>query len=387
MDQYFVFIQHDWEESVRSVGGKAWISIKPKDMASIYGHIECSSFKLNGMPVLQGSNSFEVESVTALAIQVKHPSCGLVTLLSPYRVFNRIHKKSVTSLDVVNGQCVSASDSILKVWSSLDLEEKEIKMTGHYGDIYCCRWFPSVEVVLSCGADLRIKIWSAHTGECAMTLQGHTSTVTDLAIVERGRNIISVSKDGTAKLWHVASGKVLDNLIKLDTSINCCSLNKLKHRNLGERKIPTTETEVGTDDKVLFIGCENGILSMIGIYSREIIVSSKLDVAVNACLINDDSRLFAGCNDGRVLLLDDNLVTLYTVNDTTSPVKCMCIFKDRIVSGHADGSCVARSNSGKKTYFTGTNSDSIYDVNTDGRFLYTACRDGIIRKYLPELFT
>jgi WD40 repeat protein len=67
-------------------------------------------------------------------------------------------------------------------------------MTGHYGDIYCCRWFPSVKVVLSCGADLRIKIWSADTGECAATLTGHTKAVTDLAIVDRGRNIISVSK-------------------------------------------------------------------------------------------------------------------------------------------------------------------------------------------------
>lgn len=67
-------------------------------------------------------------------------------------------------------------------------------MTGHYGDIYCCRWFPSVKVVLSCGADLRIKIWSSDSGECAGTLVGHTQVVTDLAIVDRGRNIISVSK-------------------------------------------------------------------------------------------------------------------------------------------------------------------------------------------------
>jgi len=67
-------------------------------------------------------------------------------------------------------------------------------MTGHYGDIYCCRWFPSVKVVLSCGADLRIKIWSSDTGECAGTLVGHTKAVTDLAIIDRGRNIISVSK-------------------------------------------------------------------------------------------------------------------------------------------------------------------------------------------------
>jgi len=35
----------------------------------------------------------------------------------------------VTSLDVVGGQCVSASDSVLKAWSSLDHEkEKEVRL-------------------------------------------------------------------------------------------------------------------------------------------------------------------------------------------------------------------------------------------------------------------
>lgn len=67
-------------------------------------------------------------------------------------------------------------------------------MNEHYGDIYCCRWFPSGKVVLSCGADLRIKIWSSDSGKCAATLIGHTQAVNDLAIVDRGRNIISVSK-------------------------------------------------------------------------------------------------------------------------------------------------------------------------------------------------
>lgn len=67
-------------------------------------------------------------------------------------------------------------------------------MVGHMGDVYCCRWFPSVKVVLSCGADLKINIWSVVTGECAKTLVGHTRAVTDLAIVDRGKNIISVSK-------------------------------------------------------------------------------------------------------------------------------------------------------------------------------------------------
>jgi len=106
---------------------------------------------------------------------------------------------------------------------------------------------------------------------------------------------------------------------------------------------------------------------------------------VNACHLNTNSQVFVGCNDGRVVWLDEQLVIKHYIFDTNSPVRCLCLFKELVVCGHGDGSCVLRSITGKKAYLTGTNSDSIYNVCTDTRFLYTACRDGAIRKYLPEL--
>ena len=47
-------------------------------------------------------------------------------------------------------------------------------LDGHVGDVYTCRLFPSGVVVLSAGADLRLRIWSAQDGSCARTLLGHT---------------------------------------------------------------------------------------------------------------------------------------------------------------------------------------------------------------------
>lgn len=44
---------------------------------------------------------------------------------------------------------------------------------GHCADVYTCRFFPSGIVVLSGGADMQLKIWSAETGKCAATLIGH----------------------------------------------------------------------------------------------------------------------------------------------------------------------------------------------------------------------
>lgn len=41
---------------------------------------------------------------------------------------------------------------------------------------------------------MQLKIWSAETGQCPVTLRGHTGSIMDVAIVDRGRNVVSVSK-------------------------------------------------------------------------------------------------------------------------------------------------------------------------------------------------
>jgi len=50
-------------------------------------------------------------------------------------------------------------------------------LSGHYGDVYACRFFPSGIVILSGGADMQLKIWSAETGQCAATMTGHTQGI------------------------------------------------------------------------------------------------------------------------------------------------------------------------------------------------------------------
>lgn len=66
------------------------------DEPSIHGHLLCKSLKLNGLPIILGTNGFEVESVSSHAIQVKHSSCDVVTILCPYRVFKDVHNASVS---------------------------------------------------------------------------------------------------------------------------------------------------------------------------------------------------------------------------------------------------------------------------------------------------
>jgi proteasomal ATPase-associated factor 1 len=67
-------------------------------------------------------------------------------------------------------------------------------LQGHIIDAYHAKFFPSGIVILTGGADCCLKIWSAETGDNPVTLKGHTGSIQDTSIVDRGRNIISVAK-------------------------------------------------------------------------------------------------------------------------------------------------------------------------------------------------
>lgn len=94
--------------------------------------------------------------------------------MAPVAVFNRIHSKSVQALDVSHeGFGVSAgTDGRLLVWESGTGEVRR-SLSGHLGDVYVAKFFPSGLVALTGGADMMLKIWSIETGECARTMIGH----------------------------------------------------------------------------------------------------------------------------------------------------------------------------------------------------------------------
>ncbi|CAE8732789.1 unnamed protein product, partial [Polarella glacialis] len=53
------------------------------------------------------------------------------------------------------------------------------------------------------------KIWSADTGDCLATLEGHQSALLSIALLPGGEGILSGSEDRTAKLWNTKTGNCL----------------------------------------------------------------------------------------------------------------------------------------------------------------------------------
>ena len=56
------------------------------------------------------------------------------------------------------------------------------------------------------------------TGENPVTLTGHTRKATALAIVDRGRNVLSAAWDGTVRLWDCGTAACLATVLSVSGS-------------------------------------------------------------------------------------------------------------------------------------------------------------------------
>ena len=153
------------------------------------------------------------------------------------------------------------------------------------------------------------------------------------------------------------------------------------------------EHEVGTGNKTLLVGCEDGSVHCIAVQSRHKLFSSSHDSAVNCIAVLSAEQFVVGCQDGQILLYEyqqpsQPLVKWYESN---SAVLCILPVKEiGFFVGKADGTCVyhkvpTKSKDDKcrsvRVELTGPDCDPVYDISYDGSYIYTACRDAAVRKY------
>jgi len=205
---------------------------------------------------------------------------------------------------VTSGLLVTAhAEGGLYVWSDLDGTLVR-NLKGHVADINSVRFFPSGTVLLSGGADMILKIWTlAQEGLCAAELKGHTRGILSTGIIERGRNIVSTSRDGTAILWDVPSQSII---YRWGDSQNANAANDCHVAHSVPCGGPSLdERDVGTDGKILYIGTESGKLLGYDMRERREVFCTKEKSAINAVTsLPSTSYLISGLHDGTVSCWD-----------------------------------------------------------------------------------
>ncbi len=115
---------------------------------------------------------------------------------------------------------------------------------------------------------LRIHDALSPTLTTVRTFAAHTGAVTGVAVVDRGRNVLSASKDGTIRLWDVGGSKELA-LRRWSTGAGAVAALCLDAgegwtgydsgcRGEGNSRILPANGEVGTENKVVFAGLQDG---------------------------------------------------------------------------------------------------------------------------------
>uniref|UniRef100_A0A7S1VVQ2 Guanine nucleotide-binding protein subunit beta-like protein n=1 Tax=Grammatophora oceanica TaxID=210454 RepID=A0A7S1VVQ2_9STRA len=130
------------------------------------------------------------------------------------------HDKDVLSVafSVDNRQIVSGSrDKTIKLWNTLG----ECKYTiaegeseGHQDWVSCVRFSPSqsVPLIVSCGWDRLVKVFSLTNCKLRNDLVGHTGYLNTVCVSPDGSLCASGGKDHTAMLWDLNEGKRLYSL-------------------------------------------------------------------------------------------------------------------------------------------------------------------------------
>ncbi|KAJ0182378.1 hypothetical protein K1T71_001747 [Dendrolimus kikuchii] len=378
-----VTIQCDWNDVIRMPNAEVWISSKKLNENSIHDKLKTTVNQSDGKIKINFTDNYQYVSHGSLNLVIKHMSSSLkVAFISPTKV-HKVHEKAILSVSATNENALAVSscegDKLL-VWDNRT-GEVQLDLKGHGGPVYKCRFFPSGIVVLSAGADGSCRIWSAESGINPVTLKGHTMAITDICIIEKGRNVLSVSKDGTAKLWDVGESRCLDNITEGHGQINCCAIGKA-FETIDVENV----REIGTDNKILIVGCESGLVVCTHIAKREQLFTKKLESACNACTVVDDSAII-GCSDGKIFQLNlKDGSTQKEWHESANPVLSLATLPNQMfVVGRQDGTCtiisLQDSHSAIRVQLTGSDCDGIRDISFNGKWILTGCRDTVVRKY------
>ncbi|KAF1317845.1 Wd40 repeat-containing protein, partial [Globisporangium splendens] len=290
---------------------------------------------------------------------------------------------------------VGGADGLCTLWDALDRTES-MELSGHLLDVTRVRFFPSSKVLLTGSLDFTLRIWSVGSGKCAAILKGHRGGIEDIAILGKGRNVMSSSSDGLIHLWSCGTQDVIAKWGNdAQSAVHCLSvLDDPNTKALVDTSTDEPhELEAETDGKVVFAGLDNGEILGVDIRARDAVLNLQGTASILSCAAtNTESKplLLTGSEDG--------ILTTWDLRNTSSaPInRIVCGNRGTVWTAHGDSGCsnwshvldetTHTSAASISTELTGPQYDPIRDVAIapkTGR-VFTVCRDGHLRDYIPH---
>ncbi|GEQ70681.1 hypothetical protein JCM33374_g4360 [Metschnikowia sp. JCM 33374] len=179
---------------------------------------------------------------------------------------------------------------------------------AHLADVAHLTVLPSSQVMMSVGTDLQTKLWPlgpTPVSSPARVFAEQKDQISDLAIIDRGRNFLTASREGSVLLWECSTGQVVSTFRRIDNfndPVTCMAL--------AEGEPVSAENTVGGDllfgcsNKLLYVGYKSGIVqqySVAGHYQTGIRFQRPSEVSL---LLVESAYLLAGYSDGLLRIYD-----------------------------------------------------------------------------------
>jgi GTPase SAR1 family protein len=201
------------------------------------------------------------------------------------------HNHTVLGVIVsANGENIiscSANESppTIRVWSAKTQEL--IRTIADYGNVTINAIAVSrrSDMIISGGADNALKQWNLETGECLLTLTGHSADIKSAQITTDSRFVVSGSKDSTVKIWDLAAGVCVGTLEGHQSMVMSVAISP------DGTLIASTGF---TDQTVRLWNWKSG--ACLQVIKLEFSFSAALSVAFSP----DGSRLVVGATDGHI---------------------------------------------------------------------------------------
>uniref|UniRef100_A0A915EIC3 Lissencephaly-1 homolog n=1 Tax=Ditylenchus dipsaci TaxID=166011 RepID=A0A915EIC3_9BILA len=151
--------------------------------------------------------------------------------------------------------------------------EFERSLKGHTDSVQDINFNASGKLLVSCSADMSIKIWDFHSNyDCLKTLKGHDHNISSVTFLPSGDFVLSASRDKLIKLWDVANGFCVQNFAGHSDWVRMVRVNASAHTSL--RAAMTRQSKYGAWQQN---SQKQHWLDMITLWSTETSKESKMN--------------------------------------------------------------------------------------------------------------
>ncbi|KAK1289577.1 hypothetical protein QJS10_CPB18g00179 [Acorus calamus] len=166
-------------------------------------------------PSLMKGHPYHTEGLTCMAITSdstvaitgsKDGSVHMVNIKTG-KVINSLaaHTDSVECIGLSPSRPWAATggmDGKLIIW---DLQHSSPRGTcNHDEGVSCLLWLGTTNNLVTGCVDGKVRVWDCHSGTCLRTFRGHAGPIQAVAVSIGGEYLVSVSIDGTARVFEIA---------------------------------------------------------------------------------------------------------------------------------------------------------------------------------------